>query len=138
MFKARTPANELLHVALAQDNDVAVARVTSGPELGIEVARIAAHSSAPLTNNEAALLPEGDRDEWVARTVCAKRVVAKGGQGAAKRDHLVNQRQGERLLVGKVWVESRREQDHAIDSKHSAPVLGHRVPAHKLQLETPG
>ena len=62
-----------------------------------------------FTDAELALLPPGNRDEWLTRLWCAKEAVGKsrgtGLAGSPKALALENV-EGERLLVDGCWIET--------------------------------
>jgi len=123
----RGPFTDDLRVSVAHKEDVAVARVALGRDVGIDVERVEPRgegfASIAFTPAERALRGGDDADEWLTRVWAAKEALAKalgtGLEGNPRRFE-VKEAAGERLLVGMtdrtdpmepVWVETRRDGD---------------------------
>lgn len=110
-----------IRVSLAHKETIGVAVMAEGADPGIDVEKVeprdAAFLRAAFQESEIALLPTGDRDEWVTRLWVAKEAVAKARGGGLKgkpRDLLLTEIQGHRLRVDGTWVETRREGHHIV------------------------
>jgi len=67
--------------------------------------------------DELALLPPGDRDEWLTRFWCAKEAVGKArGTGLAgnPKGLRIEAVEADRILVEGAWVETRRRGQHVV------------------------
>lgn len=115
------PFEEDVRVSLAHTAGMAVAIAALGIDPGIDVEKIEPRSdgfaSLAFLDEELALLPAGDRDEWQTRLWCAKEAVGKargtGLDGAPLKLRLTRV-DGERLLVEDRWVQTRRIDDFAL------------------------
>jgi phosphopantetheinyl transferase len=124
------PFDADLRVSVAHKEDVAVARVAVGADVGIDVERIEPRTDGfaaiAFTDAERSLRSGGGADEWLTRVWSAKEAVAKqlgtGLEGNPRRFE-VKEVAGERLLVGMtdpndptapVWVETRHDGDHVV------------------------
>jgi phosphopantetheinyl transferase (holo-ACP synthase) len=116
------PAGRDLRISLAHKDDVAVALVAEGRDVGIDVERVEPRAPAFIESaffpDEVAMAARGeDRDEWLTRLWVAKEAVGKargtGLQGNPRRLRATD-RTGERILVEGLWVETRRDGDHVI------------------------
>jgi phosphopantetheinyl transferase len=118
---ATGPYTEDLRVSIAHTAGLAVAYAVEGADPGIDVEKIAARTdnfaAIAFADEELALLPSEERDEWMTRLWCAKEAVGKargtGLQGAPKKLQLEDL-DGERLLVDGVWVRTTRMGDYVI------------------------
>ncbi len=115
------PGGVDLRVSIAHKPGVACAIVAEGVDPGIDIERVEARSESMVAlafaRDELALLPEGDRDEWLTRFWCAKEAAGKArGSGLAgnPRGLAVLAVAGERLRVEGRWVETRRLGEHVI------------------------
>ena len=117
----RGPFSEDLRVSIAHKEDVAVAIVADGRDVGIDIERIeprgADFEKISFTDAERATLPKANRDEWVTRFWVVKEAVAK----VRGRSMLGNLRRfavtdiaSNRLLVDGLWVETRNEGEHIV------------------------
>ena len=110
-----------VRVSLAHSDGVAVALAAFHREPGIDVERVeergAAFVAAAFSDSDLTHLPDGARDEWLTRLWAAKEAAGKargtGLAGDPRRLHIM-EREGERLLVDGLWVETRCEGTHAI------------------------
>jgi phosphopantetheinyl transferase len=101
------PFTDDLRVSLAHKDDVAVARVAIGHEVGIDIERVEPRgdgfAAIAFTESERALRSDAERDEWLTRVWAAKEAYAKaigtGLEGNPRRFE-VREVAGERLLVG--------------------------------------
>ncbi|AGA90227.1 polyketide synthase family protein [Thioflavicoccus mobilis 8321] len=117
-----------LRVSLAHKENIAVALIAEGADVGIDVERIEPRGDEVLrlvcSGAETDMLPDGDREEWLTRLWVAKEAVAKahgtGLNGNARRFAL-EAVAGSRLLVNGVWVRTVRDGEHIIGwTEHSA------------------
>ncbi len=104
---------EDLRVSIAHKNKTAVAVAAVGHDPGIDLEPVEPRSDSfvhmAFTEAELALLPAGDRDEWLTRLWCAKEAVGKSrgtGLGGAPRALALEKIEGERLLVDGCWTET--------------------------------
>ncbi len=110
-----------LRVSIAHKDDVAVALVTEGRDPGIDVERVEARSArfAQLccSDSERELLPKADFDAWLTRFWSAKEVYGKmlgtGLEGNPKQ-FTVTHVDGERLRIGRQWIETRQRGDYVM------------------------
>jgi phosphopantetheinyl transferase len=103
-----------VRVSIAHTGDHAFALAAVGRDPGIDAEPVeprsdgfAAFACGPA---ELALLPEGDRDEWLTRFWCAKEALGKArGTGLAGRPRAlaVTAVDGERVQVEGAWVDTR-------------------------------
>jgi acyl transferase domain-containing protein/phosphopantetheinyl transferase len=100
-----------LHISLAHTGDIAVARASRNAEVGIDAERIEARpdsfEATAFSDSERSLLPQDDRDAWIARMWSAKEAVAKArgsGFGGNPRRFIVSKIVNQRLLVDGTWV----------------------------------
>ncbi len=128
------PFTEDLRVSLAHKDDVAVARVAVGHEVGIDIERVEPRgdgfAAIAFSEAERSLRSEAERDEWLTRVWAAKEAYAKsigtGLEGNPRRFE-VREVAGERLLVGQRqkpgespapeaprWVDTCRDGDHVV------------------------
>lgn len=123
--RVRGPFETSTHVSVAHKENLAVARVSEGKPVGIDLERIAPRDLefelAAFTESERELLPKADRDAWMARFWVAKEAFAKAGgrglEGAPKR-FVVREIDGARLLVttetSAGWVETVTVEGHIV------------------------
>jgi acyl transferase domain-containing protein/phosphopantetheinyl transferase len=118
---ARGPFPADLRVSISHKDDLAAAIVSEARDVGIDLERVEARAASfeavAFDDGERALLPAVERDEWLARAWAAKESVAKArgtGLGGNPRRFPLSRRDGERLLVDGLWVETRREGDHVV------------------------
>ncbi len=113
-----TVAGADLRVSLSQAGDVSAAIAATEREVGIHVERIEpddASFAAAFDEAELALLPTGDREEWLARLWAARQVAAEvRGSALEGSRRRVCGRGGERLLVDGLWVDTCREGAHVV------------------------
>ena len=110
-----------LRVSIAHKNDIAVAIVAEGRDVGIDVERIESRSarfaSLACTEAERALLPTEDWDAWLTRFWSAKEVYGKmrgtGLEGNPKQ-FVITHVDGERLRIADCWVETRQQGDYIL------------------------
>ena len=106
-----------LAISIAHKDDVAVAIVGEGCDVGIDVERIAPRTGAfadiAYTPAELAL---GSGDEWLTRLWAAKEAVAKArGTGITDpKQFEVRAKDGDRLAIGEYTVDTARDGDHVI------------------------
>jgi acyl transferase domain-containing protein/phosphopantetheinyl transferase (holo-ACP synthase) len=110
-----------LRISIAHKEDIAVAIVAEGRDVGIDVEKIEPRSDGfielSFREEELKILGSGDRDEWLTRMWAAKEAVAKAkGTGLVgdPRRFAIRDRVHERLLVDATWVETRRYGDFVI------------------------
>lgn len=115
----RTAYGRDVRVSIAHKGDLAVALAREGRDAGIDIERVEPRddSFAELSFTTAELrLVEGEpRQEAWTRLWCAKEAAAKAaGTGLAGAPHRfpIRDRAGTRLLVGDVWVETKRHGEH--------------------------
>jgi 3-oxoacyl-(acyl-carrier-protein) synthase/phosphopantetheinyl transferase len=108
------PFDEDVRVSLAHKNNRAVALARVGQPVGIDLetveSRGAGFASAFCTDQERALLPAGDPDEWLARLWCAKEAAGKAlgtGLAGAPRDLTATALDDERFTVAGFAVDTR-------------------------------
>ena len=112
--------SEQLHVSIAHKGLLALAKVAAQP-VGVDIEKIEVRSdefiNLAMGTEELALLPETERDEWIARFWVGKEAVAKlqgtGLMGKPKQ-FCVQQIDGQKLKVNNQWVNTRRIGDHII------------------------
>lgn len=122
------PWRDDLRLSLAHKDNIAVAMVAKGVDIGIDVERIESRDQAfvraAFHASELDLLPEEGGDEWLTRLWVAKEALAKyRGQGLNGDPHglVITAVNGQRLLVDGVWVATRRDGDHVVGwTEHSA------------------
>jgi len=122
------PWRDDLRISLAHKDNLAVAMVARGVDVGIDVERIVPRDqsfvSAAFHASELDLIPEDDRDEWLTRLWVAKEALAKWrGQGLKgdPRGLVISVLNGQDLLVDGVWISTRRDGDHVVGwTEHSA------------------
>ena len=110
-----------VRVSLAHKDDVAVAIAREGKDVGIDVERIEPRSDAfaelSFTKDELRLVEGEPKDEAWTRLWSAKEAAAKahgtGLQGQLGR-FPIRDRAGDRLLVGDLWIETKRHGDFII------------------------
>jgi phosphopantetheinyl transferase len=116
----RETFDESLHISIAHKDLLALARVDEQP-VGVDIEKIQARSdeflNMAMTAAEIALLPQVERDEWVARFWVGKEAVAKlGGIGLAgkPKQFCIQQIDGQKLQVNDQWVITRRIGDYIV------------------------
>jgi acyl transferase domain-containing protein len=110
-----------VRVSIAHKEDIAVAIAREGKDVGIDVERIEPRSDAfaeiSFTKEELRLVEGEPRDVAWTRLWAAKEAAAKA-QGTGLEGQLrrfpIRDRAGERLLVGDVWIETKRHGDFII------------------------
>jgi malonyl CoA-acyl carrier protein transacylase/phosphopantetheinyl transferase len=109
-----------VYVSISHKDRFAVALADDRPVgIDIEIIEQRADSAIALafTEQELALLPEGDRDEWITRAWAAKEVISKvagtGMQGKPLQFRLQAVAE-HRLCVDDAWVDTLRYQDYVI------------------------
>lgn len=122
------PFDDDLRVSIAHKGAIAVAHLTVGRPVGVDIERIEARTDSfaaiAFSAAERSLRAGDDRDEWLTRVWAAKEAFAKslgtGLQGNPK-NFAVREVAGERLLVAttgepsdQAWVNTRREGDHVV------------------------
>jgi phosphopantetheinyl transferase len=110
-----------VRVSIAHRGDVAVALAAFAGDPGIDVETIEGRSDGfaahAFTEDDLAGLGPGERDEWRTRLWTAKEAAGKArgtGLRGDPRRLRVTGRDGERLLVDGLWVETRREGRHVV------------------------
>jgi phosphopantetheinyl transferase len=110
-----------LRVSIAHKEEIAVAIAREGKDVGIDVERIEPRTDAfgeiSFTKEELRLVEGEPRDEAWTRLWAAKEAAAKA-QGTGLEGQLrrfpIRDRAGERLLVGDLWIETKRHGDYII------------------------
>jgi phosphopantetheinyl transferase len=105
-----------VRVSIAHKDGVAVAIAALGGDPGIDIETIGAHDDGfeglAFGEDELALLPPRDRDEWLTRLWCAKEAAVKargtGFEGLPRRI-AATAIDGERFVVEGRLVETRRD-----------------------------
>jgi malonyl CoA-acyl carrier protein transacylase/phosphopantetheinyl transferase len=102
-----------LRVSIAHKNRTAVAVAAIGRDPGIDLEPVEPRGEGfvqlAFSEAELALLPPGDRDEWLTRLWCAKEAVGKSrgtGLDGDPRALALEKVDGERLLVDGCWTET--------------------------------
>jgi phosphopantetheinyl transferase len=115
-------------ISLAHKETMAVAIIAEGEDIGIDLEQISHHDEAfvgtAFLEEEMALLPPRDRDEWLTRLWVAKEAYAKArGQGISnpRAIRAVN-REAKHFFIGDTWVTTRREGDFIIGWTESANI----------------
>jgi phosphopantetheinyl transferase len=109
-----------LRVSVSHKDELAVAIVADGCDVGIDIERIAPRSDAftgiAFTPGELALGGDRDLDEWLTRVWAAKEAVGKArGTGVTNPKQLeVRAADGDRLTIEHDIVDTRREGDYVI------------------------
>ncbi|MEO8751321.1 MAG: acyltransferase domain-containing protein [Casimicrobiaceae bacterium] len=117
------PAHPDLRVSIAHKDGIGWAIVAEGADPGIDIERIAERDAEFTTMafapGELALLPAGDRDEWITRFWTAKEAAGKAaGTGLAgnPRRLTVTDVAQERVQVNDRWVATRKAGDYIVAS----------------------
>ena len=121
------PFENDLRVSFSNKDDIGVACIREGENVGIEIERIEARPqefvATAFTPAEIDLVMHVDgannslRDEWLTRAWCAKEAAAKVKEGGLRSDPKnlrIQEVSGERLRIDDVWVNLRREGDYII------------------------
>lgn len=115
------PFREDLRVSIAHKDDVAVAMVAEGRDVGIDIEHVEVRGgdleTVVLTDDERKLIAPGNRNTEVARFFSAKEALAKArGEGLKgnPRRYVVTSVAGDRLIVDGVPVETRRDGDYIV------------------------
>ncbi|MFN8012169.1 MAG: beta-ketoacyl synthase N-terminal-like domain-containing protein [Holophagaceae bacterium] len=110
-----TGRGEGLRVSIAHKPGIAVALAVEDGDPGIDVEEVAPRgdgfAALAFTPEELALLPRGDRDEWLTRFWCAKEAVGKArgtGLGGDPRSLRVEAVEAEAIMVSGSRVQTRR------------------------------
>ncbi len=110
-----------LRVSIAHKDDVAVAKVVEGRDVGVDVERVEARSARfselACSAEERELLPRDDWDAWLTRFWCAKEVYGKAigtGLEGNPKQFTVTHVDGERLRIADMWIETRQRGDYII------------------------
>ena len=117
----RVPGGEDLRISIAHKDNVAIALVSEGRDIGVDIERAGGRGGeseqADLTAEERQFLPEENRAEWATRFWVAKEAVNKA-LGKESDSHSQSRRitgiDGERLLVGGVWVHTIQDGEFVI------------------------
>ncbi len=119
--RVRGPVDRDIRVSIAHKPGIAVALAAEGADPGIDIEAIAPRSEGfaalAFGADELALLPEGDRAEWLARCWAAKEAVGKArGTGLAgnPKGFAITAISADRILVDGVSVATRRLGDHVV------------------------
>ena len=118
---ARTNTAREVAISIAHKDDLAVAFAAEGRAVGIDVERIEPRDDSfaelSFTRDELKLVADEPRDLAFTRLWAAKEAAAKaagtGLQGAPHR-FPIRDRAGQRLLVGELWVDTKRHGDFVI------------------------
>jgi len=118
---ARGPFPGDLRVSIAHKAGIACALAAEGADPGVDIEKIEARGEGFATfafgPGELALLPPGDRDEWLTRFWSAKEAVGKArGTGLAgnPKGLRIEAVEADRILVEGAWVETRRRGQHVV------------------------
>ncbi|MBV2235668.1 MAG: polyketide synthase dehydratase domain-containing protein [Sterolibacterium sp.] len=111
---------EKLYLSIAHKDTLALAMAAEKP-VGVDMEKIEPRSDEfiqlAMTAEEVALLPDEQRNEWVARFWVGKEAVAKLagiGLGGKPKQFCISQIDGQKLKVNDQWVITRRIGDYII------------------------
>ena len=122
-----TPA---LRVSVAHKDDLAVAIVGEGHDVGIDLERVEPRTETFTTiafaPSELELGAGRDRDDWMARLWAAKEAVAKlRGTGMTDPKKLVvRAADGDRLTIDDTTIDTRRDGDYVVAWTRAQPIDG--------------
>jgi phosphopantetheinyl transferase len=114
------PRAGALRVSVAHKDDVAVAIVGDGVDVGIDIEAIAARTDGFIETafvaSELALGDGRDRDDWLTRLWCAKEAVAKArGTGISDPKRLIVRAvEGDRLQLDDHFVDTARDGNYIV------------------------
>lgn len=111
---------DTLHVSIAHKDLLALAMVAEHP-VGVDIEKIEPRTvefiALAMSDEEVALLPQTERDEWVARFWVAKEALAKqlgtGLEGRPKQ-FAISEIDGQNLRVNEQWVTTRKRDNYII------------------------
>jgi len=113
--------SEDVRVSVAHKGERAVAAARIGVDVGIDLERVelrgAGFVQLAFTDEELALLPDENRDEWLTRLWCAKEAVGKArgtGLAGAPRALVATAFDGDRTVVAGIPVRTRSADGHVI------------------------
>jgi phosphopantetheinyl transferase len=120
---------EPVHVSIAHKDGMALAQASRREGIGVDLERIEPRTDGfiqlAFADDELNCLPAEDREGWVTRAWCAKESVGKGqgsGLDFSPKSWVLEGREGNRLRVNGVWVETRVAEGYGmawIDEEHS-------------------
>ncbi len=119
--RVRGPFAQDLRISIAHKPGIACAIVDEGRNPGIDVERVEARGEGFATlafgAEELALLPSGDRDDWLTRFWAAKEAAGKAlgtGLSGDPKSLSVGAVEADRILVAGRWIATRRMGEYVV------------------------